>query len=128
MALRDWLSGATGAKAAAEPGPFRGVRELKRGLAWRSDDGRTELRLCEKGRLTLTVDGKVAWSPLIAEPAVKLVSDGQGQVVLFGVGAKRLWAVGLPGIARAELHLQDDGNMVLYSGRRVLWSSRTQRI
>lgn len=91
-----------------------------------SADGRTLLTLDRSGKLVLTIDGKRAWAPVVNKPANKLLFDGRGSLSLFCKDSHRLWSVGGAGQARAELQIQDDGNLVIYNGPIVVWASETR--
>ena len=119
-------------KGPAEPpvtlrsGPFTSVQVLKRSEGWRSDDGRTVLILDSRGRLTLSLDGAKVWSPPVTRPIKKVILDGEGRLSAFAEDSERLWTQGERGKRSVDLRLQEDGNMVLYSGSDVLWFSGTR--
>ncbi len=118
-------NGSAAPVSAPRRGPFANGATLLPGQSWRSREGRTVLTLDRTGQLLLSVDDAPVWKPPVTQRATKFIVDGRGTISLLGQESRRLWAVGVTGAPGAELHLQDDGNMVIYKGGRPIWGSGT---
>ena len=130
MGFSDWFGGGRSASggtadAPAKTGPFRDGATLIPGQSWRSPNGRTVLTLDRGGLLSLAIEGKSVWKAPVKQRAAKLLFDHRGVLSLFALDSHRLWSAGTVGQPRAELHLQDDGNMVIYDGHKPLWDLGT---
>lgn len=133
MGLKHWLAlgaytkkSSEAASAPAITGPLLDGASLIPGQSWRSRDGRTVLTLDRSGRLSLILDGRRAWKPPVSRRATKLLFDGRGCLILFDDARNRLWTAGVSNGRNAELHLQDDGNAVIYSSHVAVWSTETR--
>lgn len=62
-----------------------------------------------------------------ANRKLRLVLQGDGNLVLYASGKGAVWASGTSGKLARRLVLQSDGNLVLYRKGGVLWHSHTAR-
>lgn len=56
---------------------------------------------------------------------IRLVLQGDTNLVIYDGVGRALWASGTVGSGADRLQFQGDGNLVLYAGSRAVWSSRT---
>lgn len=60
----------------------------------------------------------------VGQPGNYLVMQTDGNLVLYSSSGKAKWATRSQGTGRANVFtVQDDSNLVIYSGRRAVWSS-----
>jgi YD repeat-containing protein len=93
-----------------------------------SADGRFVLALQYDGNLVLyQVQGfqPLWWSGTYGSQAAILLNIGNGNVAIFDPQFNILWQTNTNGYPNANLVLQNDGNLVLYSGSTAIWNSGT---
>lgn len=130
MGILKWLARAMSfaggsAHAFGDAGVIVSDSTLLPGQCWRSANRRVVLAIDRAGRLTLKLDGNTVWNPTGTATAAKLVFDAQGALTLYDPDGYRMWMGGITGQAPACLHIQDDGNVVIYRNHFVVWASGT---
>jgi YD repeat-containing protein len=93
-----------------------------------SADGRFVLVLQVDGNLVLyQLQGfQALWSSgTYGQQAAILLNLGNGNVAIFDPKFNIIWQTNTNGYPNANLTLQNDGNLVLYSGSTPIWNSGT---
>lgn len=102
-------------------GPLTRFQRLERAEGISSPNGKVLLHFDAAGTLHLTQDGSVIWSSPVSVACSYLLLEGNGTLSLW-TERSRVWTAG--GATGTELAVQDDGNLVLYDGRRAAWALR----
>jgi hypothetical protein len=107
-------------------------RELRKGMFLKSRDGRFKLILQGDGNLVLYGPTGALWSTQQFDTAYAVV-QADGNFVTYRADSTPNWSTGTrlkdwttgTRIRSDRLVVQSDGNLVLYSPKRAVWSSRT---
>lgn len=90
-----------------------------------SADGRFRFELQRDGNLALWFGSSLLWAAnTYGTQATFLAMQANGNLVLYGPGGSLIWQSGTSGPG-ARLILQNDGNLVIYSGSMPLWATGT---
>jgi hypothetical protein len=86
-----------------------------------SPQGQYELVMQDDGNLVL-YNLVPIWASDTIAPNTRAVMQSDGNFVVYS-GEQSIWATGTEGHPRAEVKVQDDGNLVLY-WTQPLWASK----
>jgi hypothetical protein len=98
--------------------------ELRKGMFLKSSDGRFKLILQSDGNLVLYGPSGALWSNHRFNTAFAVL-QGDGNFVTLRADDTPNWSTNTRGKNSERLIVQNDGNLVLYSSKHALWSSRT---
>ena len=102
---------------------------LAPGAALRSPDHRFTLTQQTDGNLVLRAPEGALWASRTVGGRNQTSVQTDGNVVVRSPAGAALWSTGTAGGGSGvRFTVQSDGNLVLYSGSRALWQSRTARV
>jgi hypothetical protein len=100
---------------------------LTPGHSWHSCNKRFKLAMQTDSNLVLYEGETALWntSTVGADAAFVVMQAADGNLVIYNTGEGAVWASDTSGFEGAYLSIQNDGNLVIYSGNEAIWASNT---
>jgi hypothetical protein len=122
-----WTNGATAINSSAVINSFMGANDrLYPQQAIESTDRSYRLVLQGDGNLVLYYENKPVWATGTYNKPVKFLGmQSDGNLVLYGPNYTVLWSTKTSWPSGGTFYVQDDGNLVTYTGSQPVWASNT---
>ena len=92
----------------------------------KSCDGRTQFSFQSDGNLVIYQEGRAVWSSSTFTANGHALFQADGNLVIYDQYHNPLWSSETSGYVGATLHVQNDGNVVIYNGAQALWNADTR--
>lgn len=103
---------------------LEGGQILRRGEFLISQNRKSKLIMQDDGNFVLYIDSDPAWSS-DTQNAEFVMLQKSGNLVVYSRSSEEQWSAGAHGEGNPSLIMQDDGNAVIYSAGKAIWSSGT---
>lgn len=101
-------------------------QELKKGQNLLSENGKFKLELQTNGNLVIKYNEITIWSTDTSGRGERFVMQNDGNAVLYDINNRSLFTTQISINNDSDyIIIQNDGNLALFTGNRVVWTSNS---